>query len=243
MAFRSQRPLPNRPVPLKITYDRSLGRRGRLIVITGLLLLASLFALGFFHQKDIRDDGNKVGDMAYIITALNSYYDDSSEFIESRKYPISRCSSNLNSFDFEYTLRKALTGKNIGDTTQNYIDDQNYPYDKLGKYVSKFSEYDGMKTELIGAHIPIQNCRDALPHTESGAEKNSYFDNHAICTFDNRFDMLKFDFFTNRNCYLYTSTSNGDSYKLAYYSSARNAYVVYSQYRNDPIKAPRISQP
>lgn len=243
MARPQNRPLPNRPIPLKITYDRSIGGRGRLIVITGLILLAVLFAFGFFRHKDTIDDRNKNQDIGYIIRALNSYYDDSSEYIEGRHYPIALCSSNLNSFDFEYTLRKALTGKSAGNTLQNYIDTQNYPQDRLGKYVSKFSDYDGLKSDKIGERTPIYNCRDKLPYIEGGKDKNSYFDGRAICTFDNRFDMLAFDFSTNRNCYLYTSTSNGDAYKLAFFSGANNKYVVYTQYRNDPLKSGYFALP
>lgn len=224
---------PNRPLPLKITYDRSLGKRGKIIITVCILALSTSFALGFFRQKNIVQDRNKQNDIQYVIRGLNSYYKDSSEFIEKRTYPQANCSGELNSFDYEYTLRKALTGAGLNANGHSYI--QNFPLDALGKYTGTFNDYAGMDPKNADKTVDQAGtitCFNALPIFERESFGNKYFDNFQICKFDSKIEPLKFDFFAQKNCYLYTTTENGAEYRLAYYSNALKQFVVYSQYRN-----------
>jgi hypothetical protein len=206
---------------VEITYDRTIGITGWILLgfMTFVLIFAGIY--GYFRERSLALDRDKFSDITVVVTALGEYYNDSSAYLEKRYYPISRCSSDLNSFDFEFTLKNSLIGvpleKNIRQNVHPYLSINDFPTDKQGSYVSKFSEDSNF------------NCINAVPSLQKpveGGNKFGYKDNSSICAFSP----------TSPNCYLYTSSANGDSFKIAYFSNADNQYVVFEKFRDENIK-------
>lgn len=227
-----------RPLPIKITYDTSFGKKGFAVLMLAILSLISVFSLGFLQEKNKIEDIKKEKDILQIIKALNTFYNDSNEFVEKKFYPIGACSGELNSFDYEHTLRKALTGGGLNAKKHVYIKPENWPFDEAGSYTTNLNDYAGTNpknTNKKVADLGVINCFHSLSNFEKENLKNKYFDGGKICKFDNKREPMKFDFFTQKNCYLYTSTITGDQYKLAYYSKPLQKFVVYSQYRNGKL--------
>ena len=192
----------------------------RIIIALGVIVLISLVWSGFSNQKRVNDDKNKIKDISFVVGLLDQFYQDSSAFIEERHYPVARCSAELNTFDYEYTFRRNILGISPSENTHAYLQVSNFPYDSLGSYTSQIDSAGN------------NQCRKGLPLLESGAK-----------TFSDQSKMCQFDSAKKPNCYLYTTSTNGDSYKISYYSTSKNAFVIYTRFRDQPVQGPRYFVP
>lgn len=200
---------------ISITYDRSIGKIGRIITVIGIVILLVCFAFGFIAGRKKKDDLNRYKDIVTIINVLNQYYQNSSDYSDQRHYPTARCSQELNSFDFEYTVRRELIGMSNQGVQRSFVSASSFPRDSRGSYTSSFKNYSGFK------------CLGALPDLEQA--KEGYSDSSPICKFDIR---------TQKFCYLYTSTPNGDSYKISYYNASLKKFVIFRQSRGGAVIGP-----
>lgn len=192
--------------------DKNVGTAGRVIVGILLTLIVYQLVIGFFDAKKEVDDQNKVTAMTSLLSAINLYYRDSSDFLEARYYPIAACSNELNNFDYEYTLRSKLTGYQSNKaTTHTYITRDTFPTDPNGGYSVTFPT-----TFDCASHV-----------TPAEFTSHKYFDGSNHC---------KYDVNTSPNCFLYTSSLIGDSFKLSYWSPYYNKYVIYSKFRGDTMQ-------
>jgi type II secretory pathway pseudopilin PulG len=183
----------------------------KLVVVTLIGLLVLQVVNGFGAQMNEVVDENKSKQLASVISALDLFYKDSSDFLENRSYPKAGCSNDLNEFDFEYTLKGELTGFKSKTRTHSYIKKNEFPSDPQGNYQATLDS--------------TYACKATLPPDEQ--KFAGYFDNTQHC---------KFDINSARNCYLYSSTLIGDGYKLAYWSPYYNKFVVYSKFREEAMK-------
>lgn len=188
--------------------DRKWGLVGRIIVGLTLLSVGWQFFSGYVAKSNELVDEKKSREIAAVMQSLSEFYKDSSPFLENRYYPIAKCSNDLNEFDFEYTLRGEVTGKKPGSLTQEYIKVGDFPSDSKGSYTNDLS--NNFK------------CTESLSASEQ--TKGKYFDNSRHCNFNIN---------SQRNCYLYTSSLIGDSYKIAYWSPYYKKFVVFSKFRDE----------
>ena len=191
-------------------FNKNLGPVGWIIITLCLLTIATFILIGYRDARNVNIDLNKSHDITNVVSALNNYYSHSSVVSNERHYPIAKCSKDLNSFDFEYTLRLELTGvEKLGNN--EIINKDNFPRDARGSYSNNFPKNF--------------QCIESLPVLDS--TKSQYDDKYPVC---------KFDISNSRDCYLYSSTINGDSYKIAYYSHSKQRFIVLEKFRDEPIK-------
>ena len=82
------------------------------------LMIVSLLTVtfwGFFVQEAKNRDIQRFNHFTQtIVPALDGFYANSAATESARRYPIAKCSPDLNEVDFELTLRQSLTGQQIG---------------------------------------------------------------------------------------------------------------------------------
>jgi hypothetical protein len=184
-----------------------------LVLFVSIVILVTTFVFGVINKnRELRDEQRYV-DILGVIEALDNFYNASASVPSRRYYPISRCSNSLNEVDYEYTLRETLTGKRSNVTLQTFVDPDRFPVDDRGIYTPNFSDRS----------LPYR-CPNILQQNA-----NSYQDNYPSCEFSSNL---------NQNfCYLYTSTNNGDSYQIGYYSESQSKFVVFSRFRDQQVRA------
>lgn len=185
-----------------------------LVVVFSLLVMVMVFVWGLVSANTANRDSQRQQDIAQVITALRGYYQNSNTVPSNRAYPVAVCSGDLNEVDFELTLRQHLTGLIPEKDPHAYIAPENFPRDRWGRYHSRFADRP----------IPFR-CPGILP---SGPQTAAYADDYPSCIFSSQRRM--------NTCYLYASSSNGDTYQIGYYSEQAGNFVVYSQFREEPIR-------
>lgn len=179
-----------------------------IMIITPLIVGVVLFTSTFdIHNKD----NQKSAQISEVIKALRLYYDNSSTIEIKRVYPVA-LSSNLNEIDYEYTLQRHITGLTTLDT-HAYISANDFPKDPWGVYSRNFTDRSVRYNRLERLPLPV--------------DQNSYYEGFLSCNFD--ISLEKYS-----RCYLYTSSSSGDSFSLAYYSEVKKGFIIHNEVRNNP---------
>ncbi len=183
-----------------------------LIIIT-LIPLVLGFVKGFGEQNTLNKDDRKRQDITEVMKALDLFYLNSAPIENTRKYPVSKCSGQLNEVDFEYTLAQNLTGQNPKDDTNVYINPKDFPTDPFGTYSVKKLE----------RKLPYRNC----PSVQKVENDNIlvYKFGQKSCNFQIGSSFL--------NCYIYSTDQNGISYKIGYYSEPRGGFVIWDKFKNN----------
>lgn len=204
---QAREPAITQPKKRQKENSNSISLVGILIFFICIAVLSLTGLFGFANKKQALADEKKVNDIEQVILALDDFYKNSNVLPEKKSYPVAACSNNyLNSVDFEYILRIALTGSNKKLDTFAYINSNDYPRDKDGSYTTNLTGRDD-----------FFDCLDRLPFEEGYA---IYPEGYESCLFNNG---------KYKNCYLYTSSVTGESYKIAYYSESKGEYVVYEK--------------
>jgi type II secretory pathway pseudopilin PulG len=187
-------------------------------VLISVLALVGVFWWGLSTQNAINRDKQRAQDISQVIAALLEFYKSSNTIPSNRTYPKATCSESLNEVDFEYGLRRALTGKSVQLDTHVYINPDDYPSDKSGTYSTTFKE----------RKIPYR-CTEKL-NLAAGATTDTqiYADGTKSCNFN---QAQKYTL-----CYLYTSSNNGDTFRVGYYKESSGSFVVYRKFRDEPIQ-------
>lgn len=199
-------------------YTDSPRINGLEIIVVLIMIIAIIVSgfMGFFAGSKENQDSQKYHDISEIIKSLDYFY------ANNQAYPIRQCSEDLNPIDFEYTLRRNLTGQVAKVGTQNYIKSA-FPQDIRGDYTSAYDKY-------------IYNLPCPSLIQDSAAKNNQiYSDGSSACNYNR--SALK----TTKNpngkvelrCYLYTSSVNGDKYSLGYYSEVEQKFVIVTKFRTD----------
>jgi hypothetical protein len=160
----------------------------------------------------INRDQQRRSDISQVQNALDNFYLNTSNIPSRRFYPVAICSGDLNEVDFESTLRNFLTGQKPEVDPHVYIKPENFPKDRWGVYSSTFVE----------RKVPFR-CPNILPAGSTG-----YPDNTPSCNFSPTRRI--------RQCYIYTSSNNGDTYQIGYWSEAQNKFVIYKRFRQEAIQ-------
>jgi type II secretory pathway pseudopilin PulG len=201
-----------------VNFIKSITGVETLVVLFVVITLISITIWGFIGQSEKNKDLQKQTDFEVnIIPALIEFYKNSGTGVESTKaYPVAKCSSDLNEVDYEFTLRKTLAGEFKELDTFNYLTKEKFPVDREGIYTLNFNE----------RKIPYR-CPEKLNLSTSKNNLPIYEDGFKSCNFSslNNFN----------NCYLYTSSGNGDKFQLAYYSVSDKCFIVYSKFRSENI--------
>ncbi len=190
----------------KVTTKRT--RFIEFLMIFTPILIALVFTATTF-QVHARDN-QKLADILQVVQALRLFYSNSSNVEGNRSYPIA-LDSRLNEVDYEYTLRRHLTGQTALDR-HVYIQNENYPTDPWGIYSQSFTQRE----------VPY-NRLEKLPF---GPGQDKYLESYPSCNL--RLTEEKY-----ARCYLYTSAASGESFSLAYYSEVHKGFIVYTEARNN----------
>jgi hypothetical protein len=182
-----------------------------IMILTPIVIALVMFGLTFqVHARDHQ----KEDDLEQVIQALRLFYENSSNIEANRVYPIA-LNSRLNEVDYEYTLRRHLTGQTKLDR-HAYIPNNQFPQDPWGVYSQDF------------VTRPVAyNRLDKLPFAD---DQIKYIEGYPSCNFDPSQEKYS-------RCYLYTSSGSGESFQLAYYSEVRESFIAYSETRNNPDTA------
>ncbi len=189
-----------------------------LIIAVSFILIIAVFVIGFLGQGTRNRDAQRVADINNVIRALDNFYANSSVDPSSRAYPKTNCSFDLNEVDFELTLRDHLIGRRIELDSHEYISPENFPRDNWGVYSKTLNQ----------RKIPYR-CEQNINTTNGFI----YNDEYPSCNFtsggENKF----------KKCYIYTSSNNGDTYQIGYFSEIQNNFVVYKKFRENPLELVR----
>jgi hypothetical protein len=197
------------------TQSGGLNLFEKFLIIITLVPLIIGFAKGFADQNVNNKDDRKRQDISEVMKALDLSYINSGPVENNRKYPISRCSGQLNEVDFEYTLNLALTGRDTKNDTNVYINPKDYPTDPFGDY----------STKKIERKTPFRNC----PSVQKIENDNLlvYKSGQKSCNFQIGSRYL--------NCYIYSTDQNGTSYKIGYYSEPRGGFIIWDKFKNNSV--------
>jgi len=192
------------------------------LIILMILLLIGVFVIGIFTQATSNRDKQRQNDISQILAAIDSYYLNSSTNPGARTYPIAICSSQLNEVDYEYSLAQYLTGKRQEQEPHIYILPEDFPTDRSGIYSQNFED----------RQLKIRDCPKVFP--VSNQRGRIYADGQKSCNFSRRDNQFKF-------CYLYTSSTSGDEFQLGYFSESRNAFTVFSRFRDGKLRSELVA--
>ncbi len=197
----------------KSTKKKSIDIVMIVVFFLGVALIASMVYFGYSKKSKSLADEQRLHDISQVVKALDQFYMNSSSLPGNRYYPIAICSSELNEVDYEYTLKKALAGSVDNLSSHSYIFAGDFPRDRDGNY-----------TDFLVGDSPEHRCLDNIP-----IEKDfvSYPDGSQRC---------KFDLGSNKSCYLYTSSANGDFYRIAFFARSSKKFIVIEKKRNEPLK-------
>jgi hypothetical protein len=187
---------------VNLTSNRKFGWKGWLVLGVCLGLLLYTLVSGFIFQRKVNETAKRRLDILSIVDGLDVFAGQQRAQRAVNLYPLSECSKNLNSFDFEFTLRKKLTSEIVVLKT--------FPKDEQGSYKFEFSKND--------------SCKELLSLSEKTG--NGYPDAYPICNYNSQ---------TSPNCYLYASTQNGVGYRLAYYDTVKQKYVIFEKNNSDNL--------
>jgi hypothetical protein len=185
-----------------------------IVILLSFVAIVGVGLWGFFAANTRFRDEQRADHINQVIVALDQFYLNSSLQPSRRRYPISVCSNNLNEVDYESTLRLHLTGQRPDLDSHAYISQEDFPRDPWGTYSTVFSQKE----------VPFR-CPNIFP---TGPETPKYTDDYPACDFSSQLDYT--------NCYLFTSSVNGDSYQIGYWSEVNNAFIVFSRFREDFIE-------
>ena len=192
------------------------GLEWTVIVLMVISLLIVIF-WGFFVQEAKNRDTQRFNHFTQtIIPSLDGFYANSAATESARRYPIAKCSPDLNEVDFESTLRQSLTGQLPELENHTYIKPKNYPRDIAGTYAKNFSD----------RKIPYR-CTERLTLGILEQKKTIYPDIDS-CNFRPSENYKK--------CYLYTTNGIGDTYQLAYFSEETNCFVTFKKFRSQGLQ-------
>ena len=191
-----------------------------LIVLIILFLIISS-VLGFMDTGKQKRDSQKREDILNLIEALEEFYANSRPEQDKRFYPIALCSENPNEIDYEWTLRRHLTGQNKNVDTHMYIAPSDFPRDQSGVY-----------NKLVSDRALPFKCSQVLSSDQEG---QVYQDGYPSCNFSTQKPKFK-------NCYLYVSSNNGDSFSLGYYSQSQNSFIIFSKFRETDLVQTNLSR-
>lgn len=204
------------------------------LVIFCVLLIIGVFYWGFDTQNLVNKDKQKSYDITQVVLpALLEFYQNSAAVENQRFYPIAQCSGDLNEVDYELSLRQHLSGQKLEIETHEYIPNNLFPRDKSGVYSQTLAE----------RKVP-HRCPNLLNNIGLDSAANSQlsiYGDFPSCNFRSSTLVRDSQGRSRRvprylNCYLYTSSNSGDSFRLAYYSEVRKCFVVYQRFRNQDLQ-------
>lgn len=216
-----------------MNYSQNSIRRINLLeiglVVFSLILLCSVFYWGFYSQTLVNKDRQKNYDITQVILpALFDFYKNSASTENQRFYPKAQCSGDLNEVDYELSLRQYLTGQKPEVEIHEYIPNNLFPRDRNGFYSQT------LDTRKVPYRCP--NLLTGFNNNQNKLDIQTYT-NFPSCNF--RSSNFLIDQSGRRktvprylNCYLYTSSNTGDSFRLGYFSQARKCFVIYQRYRS-----------
>jgi hypothetical protein len=199
-------------------YDKGLNLLEKITILICIVFIISSGVFGFVSQTAYNRDAQKLEDISQVLAALDQFYINSSTIPSQRAYPISVCSQKPNEVDYEYTLGEYLSGKREKFDSHIYISQDYLPNDPWGKYSQTYSQNS----------VSTRDCPGIFINSNQNPQDNIYADGRRSCNFNNGNTKQ----IILRNCYLYGSSSNGDSFELAYFSQSAGRFVIYSKYRD-----------
>ncbi len=185
------------------------------VIVLSLLALAGTFTWGYLSQGAKNRDLQRRMHIENVVAAIDSFYENSSTELAKKKYPISNCTSSLNAVDYEFTLKQHLTGQIRELDAHQYVNPEDFPNDPWGTY----------STTLGDRKIPYP-CANFIPSNSN----QIYSDGTESCNFSSSLENRY------RKCYIYQSSSNGESFSIGYFSEELNNFVVFEKFRNEDLR-------
>jgi type II secretory pathway pseudopilin PulG len=199
-------------------YTDSPRINGLEVIVILLMVIAIIISgfMGYSAGSKEKQDEQKYHDISEIIKSLDFFY------ANNQAYPIRQCSEDLNPIDFEYTLRRNLTGQIAKIGTQSYIKDV-FPQDLMGDYTASYDKY------IYNLPCPslIQDTVNKNNQIYSDGSSACNYNRSTVKTTKNPNGKVEF------RCYLYTSSVNGDRYSLGYYSEVQQRFVIVTKFRTN----------
>ncbi|MEM1312088.1 MAG: hypothetical protein AAGF07_01340 [Patescibacteria group bacterium] len=189
-----------------------------IVIVVCLISLLGISWWAFSSQNAVNRDRQRLQDISQVVNGLNEFYINSNTIPSQRAYPKAICSGSLNEVDFEFTLKRHLTGQVIELDTHKYIREEDFPRDNRGVYSTTFGERE----------IPYRCVEKLNSSKDINPQTQIYNDNTLSCNFSQASNL--------RKCYLYTSSTNGDLFRLGYWQESANRFVTYRKFRDEPLQ-------
>jgi type II secretory pathway pseudopilin PulG len=197
-----------------------------IIIISCILSLIGVFLWGLLSTNAQNRDVQRRTDIEQVLVALDNYYLNSNTIPSNRSYPKAVCSTAANEVDFEYTLQEHLTGKRKEKDTHAYIPAESFPKDRWGAY-----------SKTLGERKVAYRCGPLLQLETNNSNQQIYKDGVESCNFSLDRKAGRYP-----KCYIYTTSNNGDSFALAYYSEVSGEFFYYKKFRENTVELSRIAQ-
>lgn len=192
-----------------------------IVIVLSIAALVGVFCWGLFGKNTENRDKQREKDINQIILALDDFYKNSSTIPSQRAYPISNCSESANEVDFEFTLKRYLTGLVQEKDSHVYIQPDDYPKDRWGEYSDTFAQ---RKVNY--------RCPEKLNLPNGTSNNTRIYANYPSCNFSQAKKYFK--------CYLYTSSNNGDTFRVGYYKESDQSFVIFKKFREEKLLQEKI---
>ena len=188
-----------------------------ILVFIMVVILLSIGIWGFVRQGAVNRDEQRRFDIDQVVLALDNYYLNSSQVPSNRFFPIATCSQDTNEVDYELTARLALTGQIPEVSSHPYISNDTFPTDERGQYDQTLSD----------RALPYR-CPTKL--SDRARQGGDIYLDFPSCNFSSQGQKR------NVYCYTYTSTNNGDTFRLGYFSESRNGFIILEKVRDGQLR-------
>ena len=190
------------------------------VMFFSVITLCGIVGFGFLYQNNYNRDRQRQSDILnQIVPALENFYQNSSMIESGRFYPKSVCSRDLNEVDYELTLRQHLDGSLPEIENHTYIPTNSWPKDRSGVYSNTFPK----------RQIPYR-CPNIL-NFDTLQENAEIYKDFPSCNFNLAKNL--------KQCYLYTSTSSGDEFRIGYFSQSSGCFEIFRKFRNQKMENER----
>ena len=138
--------------------DKSISMVGKSLLVGFIILNILALVFGLYRGRQQGINNNKRNDITSVIAMLDQYYDASATSNVDKSYPIAECTSELNSYDYDVSLKQALA---------SVVTTDQMPFDELGNYSKNNPRTDCETVDTNYCQLDLKNNKNCYVYTSS----------------------------------------------------------------------------